>query len=290
MNRSRASLLYLQMGQEVIYILLACAIVTSLLLLSIAVRNEKRLTALKQERDELSIRLDELEKEKLNPEAQLTKYKALLMEYAEKIDKLNAVIKVLSAKNSELRNENDRLSKEAVDLKNSAYNNDQPPIILLTESEGYTFETGSAKVSPNFRENVKNKILPSLMRNAERYSAHVIEIIGHTDEVPFGTTKRGPSDLDTTLFKALNGITSAGALIPHDNIGLGMARAISVRQLLVELGLHDFTVLPLSAGPAITPNEAIAYGYSPHTGIVARRRIEIRLRRKSKRDAYEQPK
>jgi flagellar motor protein MotB len=266
------------MGQEVIYILLACAIVTSILLLSLAVRTQSSLDDLQNRKPEIEaqIKADEEQINKLKE--QMRKEEERSKNEAKEKAQLEKAVANLNAKNEQYK-------KEVAELKSNAYNNDQPPIILLTESGGFTFETGSAKLSPNFRENVKYKILPNLKESAERYSARIIEIVGHTDEVPFGAPKRGLSDLDTNLFKALSGTAPAGALIPYDNVGLGMARAISVRQLLLELGLGaNFTILPLSAGPAITPSEAIAFGASPHTGIEARRRIEIRLRRRSKNE------
>jgi len=274
MSKTRASLLYLQMGQEVTYILLASAIATSLLLLSIAARTQTRLADLQDGKPMRDLQIYE------------EKIRRLQEEVGKDVQEKTSLDKTLK----QLQEENAKL-KENYKLDSNTYNNDQPPIILLTESAGYTFETGSAEISSTFRLNVKTKVLPDVIKYADRYSAHIIEIIGHTDEVAFGTSKKGPSDLDTNLFKALNGGKPAGALIPFDNVGLGMARAISVRQLLLELGLGaDFIIFPLSAGPAITPSEAVAAGLSLHTGEEARRRIEIRLRRKSKNQSYEQHK
>lgn len=296
MNRRRESLLYLQMGQEVIYILLACAIVTSLLLLSMWVRSRANLSNLQDGAVGLLERMERLQ-------IDIDKHEADIRKYADQIKRTEAELLQLKKTDSDLHAYNVLLLSEMDKLKaeNRAQraeiealrkvNNDQPPIILLTESAGYTFETGSAKISSSFRENVQSKIVPDLKKYAERYAATIIEIIGHTDEVPFGGLSRGGSNLDRNLFGVLNGNAPADSLIAFDNIGLGMARAISVRRLLIELGLgSSFVILPLSAGPAVTPDDAIAQGLSPQTGIEARRRIEIRLRRKSKTEAQAQPK
>ncbi len=156
--------------------------------------------------------------------------------------------------------------------------NDKPPLITVSDAKFHTFEEGSAVISVELRELLAN-IAKQLYALRDRYQANVVEIIGHTDEVRFGSTKR-QCNLDDSLLEVLNGRKDTRALLPCDNVGLGMARATAVVDELKRLGLgRDFVLLPLSSGAAIDTNETIASGSQMSTSLPARRRIEIRLRR-----------
>lgn len=152
---------------------------------------------------------------------------------------------------------------------------DQPPIIVLTEAEGYSFETGKADITPEFSEALTMKIIPNLNAFAEQYHCDVIEVIGHTDGQPVAFTSR--SNLDAHLSLALNGGTVP--LIPGSNADLGLMRAWSVIRYLREIKEFRGKVFyGYSAGQAILPDGRYAapYGMTPNP---SRRRIEIRLRR-----------
>ena len=264
MAKGRPSLLYLQMGQEVIYILLACATLASILLVSIVVHSRVQDRETQQKLDDFTRRNSSW----IEIQDKLQKEKDAAIKGAKEKDKL---IGNINREKAEVESERDKLK------------NDKPPIILLTEREGYTFATGSADILPAFRERVSNNIVPNLKEYAGRYSASIIEIIGHTDEVQIGEGQRSASNIDKVILDVVNNKGEHKKLIPHDNVGLGMARAASVRQLLIDLGLgQEFTILPLSAGPLITVDENITSGSAKATGEEARRRIEIRLRRKSR--------
>src|SRR3972149_5064516 len=51
---------------------------------------------------------------------------------------------------------------------------DQPPIIVLRESGGYSFPSGSAARSPAFQRNLKDEIIPTLARNIETYRCDIV--------------------------------------------------------------------------------------------------------------------
>lgn len=153
---------------------------------------------------------------------------------------------------------------------------DQPPIITLTEAEGFYFELGSAQLTPAFEELLHDQIVLRLVNYSKEYTTDVIEVIGHTDEVP---VRRLASNLDAQLIPYLSG-QQTSPLIPIDNVGLGMARAAAVvRELASEPRLETFTLLPMSAGQTTTVGQELATGTETEPDEL-RRRIEIRLRRK----------
>jgi outer membrane protein OmpA-like peptidoglycan-associated protein len=154
---------------------------------------------------------------------------------------------------------------------------DWPPIINLRETEGFTFATGRADLTPSFERRLKSEIVPQLLEFTARYSVDVIEIIGHTDEQAI---VQRPSNLDSLLLTALRGTGTVSSLIPADNAGLGLSRAVSiVRALLLDgrLPQPKYRILPLSGGQLIGNDERVTPGGGGD--VASRRRIEIRLRR-----------
>ncbi len=123
--------------------------------------------------------------------------------------------------------------------------------------------------------------MPELIRYANTYSVNVIEVIGHTDEIPVGV--RG-SNLDYLLLPFLRSGTGpepAQQLQATDNAGLGMARAAAVaRYLLADPSLKalKMRILPLSGAQVIDVNDTLSSG-SGQREDRNRRRIEIRARR-----------
>ena len=111
--------------------------------------------------------------------------------------------------------------------------NDKPPIINLEEQQGYKFESGDASLTPAFREKLTREKVPELIRYASAYGVNIIEVIGHTDEIPVGI--RG-SNLDYLLIPFLRSGTGpepTQQLQATDNAGLGMARAAAVARYLL---------------------------------------------------------
>jgi outer membrane protein OmpA-like peptidoglycan-associated protein len=157
-----------------------------------------------------------------------------------------------------------------------------PPIISLSEAGGYFFEVGSSELSDKFQTALVNKVIPKILQIAFEYpDVDVIEVVGHTDEQ---TIKRRYSNLDTTLLDVLK-TGSVASLVPADNAGLGISRAVAVVTRLlqdVQLGQRFPRILPMSGAQVIQVDETLSQG---SVGDVReRRRIEIRLRKYQKVD------
>jgi outer membrane protein OmpA-like peptidoglycan-associated protein len=153
-----------------------------------------------------------------------------------------------------------------------------PPIIRLSEADNYFFELGKAEISPGFRDRLINVVIPRLLELISAYDVDVIEVIGHTDEVPIAGLR---SNLDERLVDALQGRSPVEDLMFSDNAGLAMARASAVARVLMEDDrLKPFRILPLSGAQVITTEERVSEG-GPWHETASRRRIEIRLRRTS---------
>ena len=156
-----------------------------------------------------------------------------------------------------------------------------PPIITLNEAEKYDFETGSAELSAKLRDalttTIKDQILDIL---GQGYGAEVIEVVGHTDERPI----TGYSNLNDRLVPALANEWAASQLLPGDNVGLGMARAVAVVKVLRSVITNpNIDIIPLSGGQAVDLNDKLATG-SNGGDQPSRRRIEIRLRQRNTGD------
>ena len=154
---------------------------------------------------------------------------------------------------------------------------DWPPIINLHEADGYTFAKGRADLTPSFEEKLKREFIPQLLVYTRQFRVDVIEVIGHTDEQAIA---QRPSNLDWKIVDAIKGTGPILSLVPGDNAGLGLARAVSVvRALMLDgrLPQPQYRILPLSGGQLIETDETITNGGGGD--VPGRRRIEIRLRR-----------
>ncbi len=154
---------------------------------------------------------------------------------------------------------------------------DWPPIINLSEADGYFFETGNAILSKNFINALNTQVIPALLQVLNIYKANVIEVIGHTDEQRISQRL---SNLDDILPLFFNEGLDISQLIPGDNAGLGLARAISVSQHLssdIRISEH-MKILPLSGAQLIQQGDILT-DWSYSGSVQERRRIEIRVRR-----------
>ncbi|AZO66241.1 hypothetical protein EOC93_02520 [Mesorhizobium sp. M6A.T.Ce.TU.002.03.1.1] len=155
---------------------------------------------------------------------------------------------------------------------------DWPPIINLSELDGYNFDTGSAELSDRFKTRLRD-LSKTIAGIATSYGVDVIEVIGHTDEQAMSGQS---SNMDKGLQPVLAGKVAVGALHPADNAGLGLARAISVTSILRDMPeLQGFTILPMSGGQLILPGDRLTDG-AQAGDVKARRRIEIRVRQRSR--------
>ena len=155
-----------------------------------------------------------------------------------------------------------------------------PPIITMKEANGFYFPTASADVSPEFRHKLMSEIVPLVASIGKRAHAQVVEVIGHTDEVPMSARFRAEANLDETLMAQFSGRNDVDkAVQAADNAGLGMARAVAVARVLRSApDLSGFQIFPMSAGAFERTDDSMTAGSDPRND-QERRRIVIRVRR-----------
>jgi outer membrane protein OmpA-like peptidoglycan-associated protein len=151
-----------------------------------------------------------------------------------------------------------------------------PPIITLSEADGHFFKSGSAELSPEFRQELMDSLPDHIAARMKQFGVDVIEVVGHTDEQPLGARQ---SNLDHDLPSVLRSDTNIANLIPADNAGLGLARAVSVVSVLRKSKtLAGYKLIPLSGAQLVNIDETLAIA-GTRGDIPERRRIEIRLRK-----------
>jgi SOS response regulatory protein OraA/RecX len=155
-----------------------------------------------------------------------------------------------------------------------------PPMIPLSEADGYYFETNSAELRSDFVARLHQTIVPKILEIMKVYGVNVIEVTGNTDERPL---TRASTNMDKVVLDVLRGDLEVGEMLPADNAGLGLARAIAVaKELMSDDRLAGKIVVPLSAAQLIDLSGRLTDG--THGGDVQkRRRIEIRLRQVDQR-------
>ncbi|AVF02913.1 MULTISPECIES: OmpA family protein [Devosia] len=153
---------------------------------------------------------------------------------------------------------------------------DWPPMIRL-DSDEFRFVLNSAELSEDFRARLQTEVVDELAKLLIEYKADVVEVVGHTDEQGISTTRE--SNLDEQALAAMSGTFPITGLIPADNAGLGLARAISVSEALTNaLSVPGVKIIPLSAAQLVRPGDLVSDGLNPADD-ADRRRIEIRVRR-----------
>lgn len=153
-----------------------------------------------------------------------------------------------------------------------------PPIISL-DGNKYRFKTGSAEITSDFESYLVEDAAAKIAALLRQYDADVIEIVGHTDEQVIEPKEQKESNLDRVALPAVNGETDQ-ELIPVDNAGLGLARAIEVARVLrSQPALKGMKVVPMSAGQLLRKGDLLSPGGGAALNDPDRRRIEIRVRR-----------
>jgi hypothetical protein len=144
-------------------------------------------------------------------------------------------------------------------------------------ADGYFVKTRSAELSPNFRVALMTETPVEILQYLKKYDVDVIEVVGHTDERPIGA--RQFSNLDRDLTSVLQNTEDVASLLPADNAGLGLARAVSVVSVLRQSPLlSGYKMIPLSGAQLVNTDETLALEGSMQD-VQQRRRIEIRLRK-----------
>jgi outer membrane protein OmpA-like peptidoglycan-associated protein len=151
-----------------------------------------------------------------------------------------------------------------------------PPIITLSEADGYFFASRSAELRPDFAAKLRTAVVDRLLEIGKSFDVDVIEVIGHTDERPVAS---GLSNLDRQLSSVMAGVGDVGLLQPADNAGLGLARAVAVVKVLSsEARLSNFRILPLS-GAQLVGTDGRLTRWDERGDVRELRRIEIRMRK-----------
>lgn len=168
--------------------------------------------------------------------------------------------------------------RKAKESEGNAKPHEWPPIISLSETNGYFFKSGSAELSPSFDAALRENTAGQIADIAAKYAVDVVEVIGHTDEQKIS---RLGSNLDAELQDVLGGTAPVGVLHPADNAGLGLARAIAVAKVLKSVpALQAVTILPMSGAQLILPDDTLTNG-TQAGDVKSRRRIEIRVRKRN---------
>ncbi|MFK4771348.1 hypothetical protein [Rhizobium sp. ZW T2_16] len=188
---------------------------------------------------------------------------------AEDVKRLQAELAAMTAKA-------EALDQRLASLGETSKPHEWPPIISLSEANGNYFTSGSAELTPSFSSKLSGSISDQIAANLKNYGADIVEVIGHTDEQPLS---RPNSNMDKNSINVLASQAAVSTLVPADNAGLGLARAISVANVLkTNASLEGITVLPLSAAQLILPGDVLTLGEAGD--VETRRRIEIRIRRR----------
>lgn len=161
-----------------------------------------------------------------------------------------------------------------------------PPHIIMSETRGFSFPSGSSKLSGEFREKLGTEVVAHIEQAIHDHHINLIEVIGHTDGVP---VKRGTKQIDGTLEtiagEAYNPDREPRA-VQGSNTDLGMLRALEVVKLLKQLRYQgrlkeinpDTGFRAYSSGQLTLVDGKLSNGQSRGDDS-ARRRIEIRLTR-----------
>jgi outer membrane protein OmpA-like peptidoglycan-associated protein len=275
----RGVVLGLTMAEIVLLILFTLLLVLSTLLVE-KEREQSRLAA--------QISLVEKEFSKLLNE-QITDPKKFFQELiiaterAAQADRLEKQLQEATKQNTELKAalEKERRARIVAENANGPDRAHKwPPIINLSEAGGYFFEVGSAELSEEFKTALLDKVAPKILQIATEYpDVDVIEVIGHTDEQ---IIRRRYSNLDGSLIDVLK-TGNVASLVPADNAGLGISRAVAVVTRLLQDGRlqERFSrILPMSGAQLIQVDQTLSQGSIGD--VRERRRIEIRLRKYEK--------
>jgi flagellar motor protein MotB len=161
-------------------------------------------------------------------------------------------------------------------IEGDANGHNWPPIINLSEAEGYFFATRSAELRPDFESKLRTTVVDRLLDIAASFHVDVIEVIGHTDGRPI---TGGLSNLDRELSSVMSGASGVDLLQAADNAGLGLARAVAVVKVLSsDARLRAFHILPLSGAQLIGTDGRLTR-WDEQGDVRERRRIEIRMRK-----------
>jgi len=126
--------------------------------------------------------------------------------------------RLLLDSNERSRNRVDILESEVERLKSA------PPVVVIQDSGGYQFDSGSAKLPNNLRNYITMDLVDRIEKVSQQRNLYVVEIIGHTD----GQVNFGGGNLDQQLEDVARGKQPVDSLKPGSNADLGLMRALEV--------------------------------------------------------------
>ena len=178
--------------------------------------------------------------------------------------------RLLLDSNERSRNKVDILESEIERLKSA------PPVVVIQDSGGYQFDSGSAKLPKNLKNYITMDLVDRIERISKQRNLYVVEIIGHTD----GQVNFGNGNLDRQLEEVAQGKQPVDSLKPGSNADLGLMRALEVVKQLQSVQeqtgrLEGVQFRPYSAAQIQLPTGE----FSPanREPDASRRRIEIRF-------------
>ncbi len=178
--------------------------------------------------------------------------------------------RLLLSSNQQSRSQIDVLQSEIRRLKSA------PPVVVIQDSGGYQFESGSANLPEELKDYITMDLVDRIERISQQRNLYVVEIIGHTD----GQVNFGNGNLDRQLEAVAEGKQPVDSLKPGSNADLGLMRALEVVKQLqavqeqtgrlkgVQFRPYSAAQLQLPTGEFSPPNR------DPDAN---RRRIEIRF-------------
>ena len=167
------------------------------------------------------------------------------------------------------------------------FDDNLPPVISLPEAAGFTFATGSGRMSSAFKRELHLNMMPRIEELASRHHCDVLEIYGFTDgQVHLSRQKRTKllQGFDGEILKKLRRRNSA-SLLTASNVELGMLRAAKVaswfRDQQRKFGrlAQIKHIRPFSGGQILLPSGELASYPDNADSNEHRRRIVLRLSR-----------
>lgn len=155
------------------------------------------------------------------------------------------------------------------------------PIIMISSGKNF-FPTGRSEINDAFALDLNKgafqEIADEIIRRnkIDALKVDTLEVIGHTDGVPF----KGNGNLDVGLPSVLLGATKTDHLIPGSNNDLGLLRALAIKQAWQQFindhpdraQLDSIEVRTYSAGQTVPVEPGRFESKDPRA-----RRIELRL-------------
>ena len=149
MSKTPTSALHLQMGQEVLYLLLVTSLICNLLLVGLVMRAHAREPSAREPSpDEMAATITRLEGEKAGLLLQVRQLNDTLEDAKRERANLDASVEQAQSARVQLEGWVKELEGKLKIQKTPL--EDQPPIIMLRDTEGYSFDPGSADIKPEF--------------------------------------------------------------------------------------------------------------------------------------------